>query len=283
MKRQTVRVVTWAVCILALVVGLAALMRIDAIVTWFRMHNEFEFIGVNERKLKEYRHRKTGIVFVYIPQNMFIMGSKKIPSGLYRDEQPAHPVELDSFLIAKYEVSQAEWVSVMGEHKFAFEGEMLPADNVSWEDCKMFCERSGLMFPTEAQWECACRAGTATEYAFGETLEAEAANVYRKNVTSSAQQRTTPSKSYQANGYGVHNMHGNVDEWCLDYYHDNFYSSDAASRKNPIDQDATRFRVGRGGSWHFGARLAGSARRSRGLPVNRNKYMGFRPAYYPVP
>ncbi len=129
--------------------------------SWYALWRDFESLGKNEQGYPEYQHRGTGIVFVGLPGGTFDMGSPETESGRQPDEGPVHKVTLSPFLIAKHEVSQTEWKKVMGVNPSKSKGDTLPVGQVSWEDCQEFCKKTGLSFPTEAQWEYACRAGTA--------------------------------------------------------------------------------------------------------------------------
>ncbi len=150
---------------------------------WYAFWQDFEGLGKNAQGRPEYRHRETGIVFVELPAGKFLMGMGDAairrtlvglrpvprgmgisPQGMLHAEQPAHEVELSSFLIGKYEVTQAEWARVMGSNPSRYKGEDLPVDTVSWDNCQEFCGITGLRLPTEAQWEYACRAGTEGPY-----------------------------------------------------------------------------------------------------------------------
>jgi len=208
---------------------------------------------------------KFGIEFVWIPPGSFMMGGNGIADA------PVHRVKINrGFYMGRYEVTQGQWQAAMGTHGSMFKGEDLPVDSVSWNRAQEFIERLNQMndgyiyrLPSEAEWEYACRAGTTTRYAFGDSLSSDQANfngnypdggatkgVYRK--------KTTPVGSFQPNAFGLYDMHGNVDEWCQDVYH---YPYDGA----PTDGSAwvtggdQRKRVMRGGNWDAGALRAASA------------------------
>ncbi|MBF0295572.1 MAG: SUMF1/EgtB/PvdO family nonheme iron enzyme [Magnetococcales bacterium] len=162
-----------------------------------------------------------------------------------------------------------------------------PAVHISWFDAKAFLawltERTGLPFvlPSEAQWEYACHGGGSAPYHFGKTITTDLANfdgsepfgpcpsgVYRKG--------TTPSGMFPANHYGLHDMHGNVWEWCEDLYSENFYQTHAEARKNPVNQGAIGYRIKRGGSWRSPPALVRAAYRGGSYPDIGKDDIGFR-------
>ena len=155
-----------------------------------------------------------------------------------------------------------------------------PVLGVSWNDTMAFCNwltdaerKAGRLpagytytLPTEAQWEYACRAGTTTAYSFGDEITPKQAN-FRRNVG-----KTTPVGTYPANAWGFHDLHGNVYEWCLDWY--GVYPSGSVS--DPVGPSVGSNRVNRGGSWYVIGGYMRSANRSRGTPDLRNFTLGFR-------
>ena len=224
----------------------------------------------------EYRHRETGIVMVKVPGGTFLMGS---PGNYLEriDERPQHQVTLSSFLIAKCEVSQREWEQVMGTNPSLYKGQESPVERVSWEDCQSFCQKTGLTLPTEALWEYACRAETTTPFAFGTTITTEQVNLQR--------QKPLPVEAFAPNGYGIHNMHGNVWEWCQDVFDSQFYSKPEATQFNPLCESGSEQRILRGGSMFSGASHCRSAGRASGDPARASGIdpLGLRPAFYPLP
>ena len=164
--RKRTRLVLLVTGILAVVVVAVVAGYRDKLVAWYEFHHrDFERLGRNEQGRPEYRHRQTGIVFVGLPGATFEMGSPKGEAYRQKSEGPVHKVTLSPFLIAKYELTQAEWKGVMGNNPSEPKGDTLPVKNVSWDDCQEFCKKSGLSLPTEAQWEYACRAGTSGPFA----------------------------------------------------------------------------------------------------------------------
>jgi len=208
---------------------------------------------------------------IWCPPGSFIMGP-------YDNDNPAHPVILTKgFYLGKYEVTQEEYEKVMGNNPSEFKGEKLPVETVSWNDAVVFCEAlkkkervpAGWKFilPSEAQWEYACRAGTTTNYSWGNEIKPKLAN-YRD----SALERTVEVGSYAPNPWGFFDMHGNVWEWCADWRDD--YPSGSVT--NPFVSKTGSVRVLRGGSWYNDGALLRSRRRNAGTPNFRNSHAGFR-------
>ena len=202
-------------------------------------------------------------------QPTFRMGSDEGEGN----EKPAHQVTLNPFFIGKYEVTQAQWQAVMGNNPSYFQGDDLPVERVSWNDAVEFCrrlsEKTGLQFrlPTEAEWEYAARAGTTTEYSFGndvKQLDAYAWHSY--SILAHPVGKKLPNR------FGLYDMYGNVWEWCQDWYGE--YSSD--SQVNPMGPGIGGYRVQRGGSRKSGGEDCRSARRHYGAPSSYGDDVGFR-------
>lgn len=220
---------------------------------------------------------------IHIKGGRFIMGSKRETEHQTTSNEQPHPVTLDSdFWLGKYEVTQFQYERIMGNNPSYFKGERLPVDYiVSWKDAMEFCRRLNVMsqkkgilpegysfsLPTEAQWEYACRAGSDTAYNNGsdneiDTLEANVNDdaLYGNFHKKTALHRTMEVGSYPPNQWGLHDMHGNVSEWCLDAVDvEDFYGTSQNSLKiipeygqhhvkNPC-MNVGDFRVLRGGSW----------------------------------
>ena len=217
-----------------------------------------------------------GLVLVPIAGGTFSMGSRSGRSN----EQPVTTVTLRPFWLAKTEVTQAQWEAVMGSNPSHFKGGQLPVERVSWNDAMEFCQKlteqerqagrlpTGTIYtlPTEAQWEYACRAGTTGDYAG----DLDAMAWYDKNSGKATHKVGTK----QANAWVLHDMHGNVEEWCLDWY--GLYLGGRVT--DPKGVPSGSFRVSRGGCWGIGANYARSAGRNCYDPVLRYYYFGFRPA-----
>ncbi|OED39393.1 hypothetical protein AB833_15815 [Chromatiales bacterium (ex Bugula neritina AB1)] len=224
--------------------------------------------------------------FRYIPPGDFVLGSPE-DEPEREDNEQQHTVSLtNGFWLADTACSQRLWQAVTGKNPSHFKGDDLPVEQISWEDVQGFCERlnanraaSGLPYrlPTEAEWEYACRAGTQTVFSWGNELSVELANYnghypYNDGEKGIFRQRTVDVRTFDANPWGLYQMHGNVYEWCQDFYGD-YPEGDVI---DPKGADAGDDRVLRGGSWiGSGGRLR-SANRDANAPGDRNFHIGFR-------
>jgi formylglycine-generating enzyme required for sulfatase activity len=225
-----------------------------------------------------------GMQFVWIPPGEFMMGSSNKEKGRGDDEIHRKITLSRGFYLGVYTVTQEQWQTVMGSNPSHFKGEKnLPVEQVSWDDCQAFCKRLGdkekkvYRLPTEAEWEYACRAGTTTAYHFGGTLSADQAN-YNGNFTYGDgkqglfREKTTPVGSFPANPWGLHDMHGNVWQWCNDW-HGGYSRTETTDPQGP---KAGKNRVQRGGSWGSHPIFCRSANRNFADPANRTEFCGFR-------
>jgi len=202
---------------------------------------------------------------IWISPGEFMMGS-----NYHESEMPVHRVKLTKgFWMGKYEVTQEQYEAVMGSNPSKFKGANNPVEQVSWDDAAAFCRKAGGRLPTEAEWEYACRAGTTTQYYSGDA-ENDLARVgwYSGNSGS----KTHPVGGKPANGWGLHDMHGNVSEWCADWY--GSYSNN--DETNPTGPASGQARMLRGLSWLEDAYLCRSTGRARFSPGQRLCYNGFR-------
>lgn len=226
--------------------------------------------------------------FVWIPPGEFMMGGDQRPEdvvqlgggevAMYKCEHPQRRVTLScGFWLGKYEVTQAQWEEVMGKNPSHFMGDgRLPVEQVSWYDCQKFIAilnsmvmGGGFRLPTEAEWEYACRAGTTTPFYFGEILSTDHANYdcnssYGNGPKGVYRKKTMSVGSFPANAWGLHDMHGNVWEWCEDYWH--YCYADAPVSSSAWDSPQGFYRVIRGGSWLSHPRFCRSAYRCRFTP-----------------
>ena len=203
---------------------------------------------------------------VLIPAGKFKMGSPVTEQGR-SDNETQHEVTLTKpFYMGKYEVTQEQWESVMGKNPSDTKGAKLPVTNVSWEDCQEFIKKlnaktdGGYRLPTESEWEYACRAGTTTAYSFGDKITPKDANYDDSKI-----RKPVAVGSYKPNAFGLYDMHGNVWEWCEDWYGD-----------YPKGPATGSVRVLRGGSFDYIVSLARSSFRYYYSPTNRDVYYGFR-------
>jgi len=203
--------------------------------------------------------------FVLIRPGTFTMGCEK---GQASDEKPAHEVTITKpFYIGKFEVTQEQWKAVMGENPSHFAGDKNPVERVSWPDCQTFLRKlaekvPGQTFrlPTEAEWEYACRAGSVSEYCYGD--DDRVLGDYAWYGGNSAGE-THPVGQKKPNAWGLYDMHGNVWEWCSDWYG----SYKAEEQKDPAGPADAQGRVLRGGSWNYGPVYCRSAGRGGVVPA----------------
>jgi len=243
-----------------------------------------------------------------IPGGTFIMGSPKEKEDSTDSERPQHEVTIEPFWLGQYQVTQAQWKFVaklpqvnkeLNPDPSRFKGNgstsltnNRPVEQVSWYDAVEFCDRLSnhtkrqYRLPSEAEWEYACRAGTKTPFHFGETITTDLAN-YNGNYTYGQgpkgvyREETTEVGSFEvANNFGLYDMHGNVWQWCLDDWHDNYTDApaDGSALFSSDDKlsDKTGRAVLRGGSWLYNPRYCRSAYRYDDFRGNRYSNIGFR-------
>jgi len=202
------------------------------------------------------------------------------------DDETLHQVTLTKgFWMGDTACTQALWQTVLGNNPASFKDNVNnPVETVSWNDAQKFLQTlnnmvsgSNARFPTEAEWEYACRAGTNTPFSFGDTITSEQVNYdgnypYANGKKGLYRQKTVPVKSLPPNAWGLHEMHGNVWEWCQDWYG----AYPAESVTNPEGSQAGVERVIRGGSWCNGGRDCRSTFRFWLVPGNCDETLGFR-------
>ncbi|HIK37459.1 MAG: formylglycine-generating enzyme family protein [Geminocystis sp.] len=228
---------------------------------------------------------------VRIVGGSFLMGTPSGEIGRSPDEGPQHIVQIRTFLLGQYPVTQSQYMAVMGTNPSFFRGDNRPVENVSWYEAMEFCSRLSQMtgrnfrLPTEAEWEYACRAGTTESFCFGGTITSELANYkasygYGVGGTGKWRQETTEVGSFPANHFGLYDMHGNVWEWCLDHWHENYEGAptDGSAWLEDEEEEGELPRVIRGGSWDDTAYYCRSGVRLLALPEFKGKLIGFRVA-----
>jgi formylglycine-generating enzyme required for sulfatase activity len=248
---------------------------------------------------------------IAIPRGFFQMGSRN--EGGYKDESPQHPVFLDEFGLGQSPVTQAQWQAVMGSlPDCRFHGPDLPVETICWRDAVDFCERLSrkterrYSLPSEAQWEYACRAGTATPFSLGDTITTDYVNyvgehTYREGPKGIYRHGPTPAGTFLPNPWGLYDMHGNVWEFCADSWSENYLGAPVngavqGAHDYPAQAEEpswlsnfftafhskragqTAYRVARGGSWHETPLHCRSAMRLRVAEDERLEYYGLRVA-----
>lgn len=225
---------------------------------------------------------------IKIPSDSFVMGSPATEAGRDNDEGEQRRVNVPSFFMSNFVVTQEQYQAVMGTNPSNFKGAKHPVEQVSWNDAMSFCQKlsqkTGKTYrlPSEAEWEYACRAGTTTPFYFGETITPDLVNYDGNYPYGSApknglyRQQTTEVGSFPPNAFGLYDMHGNVWEWCSDRWHDNYQNAptDGSSWASGTDDR----RVPRGGSWRHDAVNCRSANRNWVLADYSNYPVGFRVA-----
>ncbi|MFN5977758.1 MAG: formylglycine-generating enzyme family protein, partial [Pseudanabaena sp.] len=211
---------------------------------------------------------------VDIPAGSFMMGSDE-----YDSEKPIHQVTLKAFKMGKYPITQKQYLAVMGKNPSNFQGdENLPVEKVSWDDAVAFCKKLSEMtgqkvkLPSESQWEYACRAGSTGKYCFGDDVsKLENYAWYSENSGS----KTHPVGEKLANSWGLHDMHGNVWEWCGDVWHEN-YNGAPTDGSAWLKDGSQNLHALRGGSWDNVVIGCRSSSRGRYNADKRYDNIGFR-------
>ncbi len=220
----------------------------------------------------------------WIAPGSFLMGSPESEAGRDDDERQ-HPVSLtQGYWLADTACTQALWQAGMGNNPSRFKGDDRPVEMVSWDDAQGFIKKLNqaisdlnIRLPTEAEWEYACRAGTQTPFWFGDNITPEQVNYdgnypYPGGKKGQYRKQTVDVKDLPCNAWGLYQMHGNVWEWCQDWFGD--YSAEAVT--DPSGPDSGGYRVLRGGSWDSLGRYVRSASRDWFTPADRYVSIGFR-------
>ena len=229
-----------------------------------------------------------------VPAGRFVMGSPKTEAGREDDEGPQHEVTIApggrGFYLGVTEVTQAQWEAVMGPgpwkgKSYGQAGADLAANYVSHADATAFCAKLAarvkmdIRLPTEAEWEYACRAGTSTAYCFGDDPDSRLIGTcawYDRNAKDAGRNHAQKVAQKKPNAWGLYDMHGNVWEWCADWYGPNPYS--AGPVRDPSGPATGSWRVARGGSWYSRASDCRSANRAKISPSLHYGDDGFRVA-----
>jgi formylglycine-generating enzyme required for sulfatase activity len=273
------------------------LLAAAALGSWF-------LFGPQPKNRKEITN-SIGMKFVQIPAGKFLMGSPKEEENRDRDEAQ-HEVEITKpFYLGIHEVTQGQYEQVMAINPSYFSASrdgkeivkgkdtsQFPVDSVSWEEARKFCVKLSELpdeklagrsyrLPTEAEWEYACRGGASTykPVHFGDSLSSNQANFhgsypYGRAPTAGNLQRPCEVGSYPANAFGLCDMHGNVWEWCQDWYGP--YPANTSIVRDPTGPKTGTERILRGGSWYSPGSSCRSANRDKNRPGHRDRYIGFR-------
>ena len=271
---------------------------------------EFEVVTVNAQGGIAKRHQRQAEYFtedlgigvrlelVKIPGGRFQMGSPMGEEGSHDSQRPQHSVTVPEFWMGKYLVTQTQYQAVMGRNPshFSKNGDNRPVEQVSWHDAVEFCEKlsrqtgHAYRLPSEAEWEYACRAGANTPFYFGPTITTDLANYrgkdfkfegktypgnYGNGPYGSFREETTNVGSFSPNAFGLYDMHGNVWEWCVDHWHEN-YAGAPTDGTAWLSSDQSSYRLLRGGSWKDLPESCRSADRDRGYPDMQYYNIGFR-------
>jgi formylglycine-generating enzyme len=245
---------------------------------------------IGETNPPKYFTNSLGMKFAWIPPGTFMMGSP-ISEAERSANETQHKVTLTKgFYMGVYTLTRAQWKEFMGQDHSNVEGDNnSPVDNEGWDDCQEFIkklqEKDGKPYrlPTEAEWEYACRAGTTTPFHFGETISTDQVNfdgqfAYRNGAKGVSRGKPTPGGTFPANAWGLHDMHGNVWQWCQDCYRE-YSPTDITDPQGP---DKRGLRVLRGGYFNTSAGICRSAFRfwvgdgRRGNNFLRRNSGGFR-------
>ena len=282
-SRKPVFIAATSFVVMLLVLAVIAAVFWKDVAGWYALRREFDYLGRNVQGYREYRHRKTGVVFVRLPEATFQMGataeevrravetlgSNQVMGSL---EVPRHAVTVSSFLIGKYEVTQAEWWKIMVTRPSWHLGDDCPVEMVTWRDCGKFCRWTGLFLPTEAEWEYACRGGAKGSFSGSGVLDEM--GWYNDN----SGRCTHPVGGKEPNAFGLYDMHGNVLEWCQDDLAEDFY--DRSPARDPLCRVSDALpKVLRGGSYEDSAFQCRSAARFGYGAGARTMGAGFRVAW----
>ncbi|MBX7218658.1 MAG: SUMF1/EgtB/PvdO family nonheme iron enzyme [Blastocatellia bacterium] len=220
-----------------------------------------------------------------IPGGTFLQGAPPTEKERKKDEGPPHEVTLPPFFLSRYEVTQAQWKAVMGYNPSYFKGDDLPVEQVNWNEVVEFCERlsqkTGRFYrlPTESEWEYAARSGTGTPFSLGQTITPAWVNFngnypYALAANGEYRQKTMPCGSFPPNPWGLYDMHGNVWEWCQDWFDEAYYQRPPPlSLRGPVTGTVRAYR---GGGFDYPATDCRSAYRYGTIQSERGRNLGLR-------
>jgi formylglycine-generating enzyme required for sulfatase activity len=221
-----------------------------------------------------------GLKFKLVLPGTFIMGAGSNFKGESLYESPAHEVTISkAFYVSETEVTQAQWIDVMGTNPSRFKGNDKPVDSISYEDALVFLDKfnkmentSGFKLPTEAQWEYAARAGSETNYCYGDEIEKLENYAWYGQVIKKGASHPVAQKN--PNAWGLYDMHGNLFEWVEDFLGEDYYKS--SPKIDPKGPKSGSFKVTRGGSFANEAEYCQSASRGMEGPKVRSMIVGLR-------
>lgn len=242
--------------------------------------------------------QKIGLEMIWVPRGNFMMGSPEKEPERDDSEGPQHHVTVPSFFMGRYPITQAQWKTVAAWEPIKLtlesapsscEGDDRPVDQIAWHEAVEFCQRLSqktgreYRLPSEAEWEYVCRASTTTPFSYGKTLSTDLANYngefhYAEGPTGRYRGETTPVGHFPPNSFGFCDLHGNVDEWCQDHWHENYEGAPtdgAAWLETALNKE---LHVLRGGAWYC---MPGSCRSASRTGLDSsirsgNDYFGFR-------
>jgi sulfatase modifying factor 1 len=233
---------------------------------------------------------------LWCPPGTFLMGSPENEGSRDFDEALREVTLTQGFWLGKHEITQSQWEKIMGDNPSYFKGQGLPVEKMSWDRAKTFCKKLteqelkagrltqdwAYQLPTEAHWEYACRAGSKTAWSFGNSPAEMPKNANFSDKSSKIQgndidyddgfEYTAPVGSFPPNAWGFHDMHGNVFEWCSDWYEKPL----PIPVRDPVGPTTGKEKVFRGGSWALPGIFMRSARRDKNLPILESAFLGFR-------
>jgi formylglycine-generating enzyme required for sulfatase activity len=253
--------------------------------------------------------KKVTMKLVLIPAGKFIMGSpdseqkeaaKSLAAELgvkeedsrkwFKSEGPQHEVTISKpFYMGVYHVTQEQYEQVMGQNPSDFKGAQKPVDTVSWDEAVAFCKKLSaktgktVRLPTVAEWEYACRSGTKTPFNTGETISTDQANyngdyLYGSGAKGVHRGETTPVGSFKPNAFGLYDMHGNVYQWCFNWFWPGSENAPETEKDPGNRKSAGKVRLLRGGAWSHSPQYCRSATGTFRETDHRSCDCGFRVA-----